>query len=422
MQLLLGGRGAEVGKDRRIHQLRQLLLAELQFAAGDGLLNAREDDAANADRGGAGERVGVGGLAAPFVDQIDKALEGVDEQQPRPLAPPTRVDSAEVGDPLVAQQETQHRVGGGAGAVAPAFDAGDGLLGVGKEFLVGLGEDRAEAVIEVGEVLVKAIGVDLGALKQGVEVEIGVAAPQAEVEQRLAQAGALVRWVGLGNGWQTRRMYTAIPDGGQWQDPKPSNKIQAMRTGTMRRTVTFARAARCYWIEVFPFARRELGEWRRRAEAIPEPALRRDALLALGAKSGNAEGLAAFAVLAPRAERRAVIRAVVAYQTALDYLDNVTEHPVHSHAERLKLNGALEVAVDSELSLEAYREETGQRADHEYLVALVEACRSSLGGLPSYSSAVSTLRRRARLGVESQAMNNSLLLGTDERQMASVGA
>ena len=356
MQLLLGGRGAEVGKDRRGHQLRQLLLAELQFAAGDGLLDAREDDAANADRGGAGERVGVGGLTAPFVDQIDKAVEGLDEQQPRPLAPPTRVDSAEVGDPLVAQQEAQHRVGGCADAVAPAFDAGDGLLGVGEEFLIGLGEDRAEAVFEVGEVMVKAIEVDLGALKQGVEVEIGVAAPQAEVEQRLAQAGALVRWVGLGNGRQTRRMYTAIPDGGQWQDPKQSRKIGAMRTGTIGRAVTFASAARCYWLEVFPFARRELRKWRRRAEAIPEPALRREALLALEAKSGNAEGLAAFAVLAPRAERQAVIRAVVAYQTALDYLDNVTERPAHPHAEKLKLNGALEVAVDRELSLETYRE------------------------------------------------------------------
>jgi tetraprenyl-beta-curcumene synthase len=190
-----------------------------------------------------------------------------------------------------------------------------------------------------------------------------------------------------------------------------------MRTGTIGRAVTFASAARCYWLEVFPFARRELGEWRRRAEAIPEPALRRDALLALGAKSGNSEGLAAFAVLAPRPERRAVIRALVAYQTALDYLDNVTERPAHSHAERLKLNGALEVAVDSELSLKTYREETGQRADHEYLVALVEACRRSLGGLPSYSSAVGTLRRRARLGAEAQAMNHSLLLDTDERQV-----
>ena len=58
---------------------------------------------------------------------------------------------------------------------------------------------------------------------------------------------------------------------------------------------------------------------------IPEPGLRRDALLALQAKSGNAEGLAAFAALAQRRHRRAVVRAVIAYQTALDYLDSLTE-------------------------------------------------------------------------------------------------
>lgn len=186
----------------------------------------------------------------------------------------------------------------------------------------------------------------------------------------------------------------------------------------MGRTAVFAGAARRYWLEVFPFARRELREWRRRAEAIQEPALRRDALLALHAKSGNAEGLAAFAVLAPRAERRAVIRAVVAYQAALDYLDTLTERPDHPHADKLKLNGALEVAVDSELSLEAYREETGQRGDREYLTALLEACRGSLDVLPSYATALSALRRRARLGAESQAMNHSLLLDAEGRQVA----
>lgn len=186
----------------------------------------------------------------------------------------------------------------------------------------------------------------------------------------------------------------------------------------MSRTVTFARAARCYWIEIFPSARRELQRWRTRAEAITEPGLRRDALLSLHTKGANAEGLAAFAVLAPRKQRPQVIRATVAYQTTLDYLDSVTERPSHSYAEKLKLNGALEVAVDSELSLEAYREETCSRGDGEYLAALVESCRSSFGGLPSYPCAVSSLRRRARLAAESQAMNHSLLLDTGEREVA----
>lgn len=192
-----------------------------------------------------------------------------------------------------------------------------------------------------------------------------------------------------------------------------------MGTGRIGRAATFARAARCYWLEVFPFARRELRQWRGRAEAIPEPELRRAALLALQAKSGNAEGLAAFAVLAPRRRRRAVIRAVIAYQTALDYLDTITEGTIHPYGEKLTLNGALEVAVDGELSLESYREETGRRADCEYLTALLDTCRKSLGGLPSYAAARSLLRRRARLGAESQALNHSLLLDAEESQLES---
>ena len=191
-----------------------------------------------------------------------------------------------------------------------------------------------------------------------------------------------------------------------------------MRTSTIGRAATFAGAARCYWLEIFPVARRELRGWRRRAEAIPEPGLRRDALLALEAKSGNAEGLAAFAVLAQRKHRRAVVRAVIAYQTALDYLDSLTERTSHAPADKLKLNGALEVAVDCELSLDAYREETAQRGDGEYLAALVEACRGGLGGLPSYESARGALGRRARIAAESQAMNHSLLLGAEEEEIA----
>ena len=190
-----------------------------------------------------------------------------------------------------------------------------------------------------------------------------------------------------------------------------------MRTSTIGRAATFAVAARCYWLEIFPVARRELREWRRRAAAIPEPGLRRDALLALQAKSRNAEGLAAFAVLAQGRHRRAVIRAVIAYQTALDYLDSLTERTSHPRADKLKLNGALEVAVDCELSLDTYRVETAQRGDAEYLTALVEACRSGLEDLPSYESARGALGRRARIAAESQALNHSLLLGAEEEEI-----
>ena len=84
----------------------------------------------------------------------------------------------------------------------------------------------------------------------------------------------------------------------------------------------------------------------------------------------------------------------------------------------MKLNGALEVALDCELSLDTYREESAQRGDGEYLAGLVEACRGGLGGLPSYSSARGALGRRARMAAESQAMNHSLLLGAEEEEIA----
>jgi hypothetical protein len=191
-----------------------------------------------------------------------------------------------------------------------------------------------------------------------------------------------------------------------------------MRASSIGRGATFADSARCYWLEIFPAARRELSEWRRRAGAISEPGLRRDGLLAIESKSGNAEGLAAFAVLAQRTNRQSVIRAVIAYQTALDYLDSLTERTSTPRAEKLTLNRALEVAVDSELSLDAYRKEIAQRDDAEYLNALVEACRSNLDGLPSYASGRGALRRRARIAAESQAMNHSLLQGAAEEEVA----
>lgn len=189
-----------------------------------------------------------------------------------------------------------------------------------------------------------------------------------------------------------------------------------MGTGRIGRTATFAGAARCYWLEVFRATHRELREWQWRAEAISDPVLRHQALLAQQTKNGNAEGLAAFAVLAPRNQRRRVVRALIAYQTALDYLDTITDPPRDS--DELKLLHALEVAVDDERSLTSFRVEIAGRGDGDYLMGLVAACRESLAALPSYAAALAPLRRRARLGAESQDMNHSLLMGRQETELA----
>jgi tetraprenyl-beta-curcumene synthase len=80
-----------------------------------------------------------------------------------------------------------------------------------------------------------------------------------------------------------------------------------------------------YLTTVLPRVRRELRRWRRLAEAIPDPERRRRALAALEEKRSNVEAVAVFATLAPRRRRRAVLRAIVPLQLAIDYRDVLEE-------------------------------------------------------------------------------------------------
>ena len=79
-----------------------------------------------------------------------------------------------------------------------------------------------------------------------------------------------------------------------------------------------------YVITVLPQVRRELQHWRELAEATPDPR-RRQALASLEEKRSNVEAVAVFATLAPRRQRRAVLRAIVPLQIAIDYRDTLEE-------------------------------------------------------------------------------------------------
>ena len=84
-----------------------------------------------------------------------------------------------------------------------------------------------------------------------------------------------------------------------------------------------------------------------RAEAIPDPLLRADALASHRDKGSNSEGLAALAVLAPPERRAPVARSLVAYQLMLDYLDGVSERQSDDPlANGMCLHRAFEVALD----------------------------------------------------------------------------
>jgi tetraprenyl-beta-curcumene synthase len=181
----------------------------------------------------------------------------------------------------------------------------------------------------------------------------------------------------------------------------------------------FAGAAGRYWLQVFPAVRAAQRNLRSRAEAIPDPVLREDAIVSHRDKGSNSEGLAALAVLAPSGRRKAVAGSLVAYQLMLDYLDGVSERPnADPVANGMCLHRAFEVALDPDAAHEDYYALAAGREDGGYLEALIETCRMPLRGLPSYPAARRPLLNQARLCCESQALYHALRLAPVEDRLA----
>jgi tetraprenyl-beta-curcumene synthase len=157
--------------------------------------------------------------------------------------------------------------------------------------------------------------------------------------------------------------------------------------GTDGALPALAGAARSYWLSVFPDTCREVRSWRARAREIPDPALRRIALRAHSEKRGNLEGAAAFAAFVRPAGRHAAVRAVVAYQTMFDYLDDLSEEPSENPiADGRQLNQALLAAIAPGEPHHDYYPHRRRSDDGGYLHALIAACRTALTALPSFAT------------------------------------
>src|SRR5580704_6458437 len=103
-----------------------------------------------------------------------------------------------------------------------------------------------------------------------------------------------------------------------------------------------------YWLTIYPRARLEIRRWRRRAQGIPDLTLRAQALYKLTHERLNPEAAAFFAVLAPRRYRRLLVRLMVDFQIAYDYLDGINEQPTTAALRNgLQLHRALSDAVSS---------------------------------------------------------------------------
>lgn len=192
--------------------------------------------------------------------------------------------------------------------------------------------------------------------------------------------------------------------------------MRCSRTSNLREIVALLAAGVDYWLTIYPRARLEIRRCRRRAEEIGDPTLRAQALHKLTSERLNPEAAAFFAVLAPRRRRGRLVRLMVDFQIAYDYLDAINEQPdTASLRNGLQLHRALTDAVSSSPSRGRYYRHHPQHDDGGYLAELVDACHELVRALPSAAAIEPVLVRAAERCGEGQSRNHAVLVEGHEQ-------
>jgi tetraprenyl-beta-curcumene synthase len=174
-------------------------------------------------------------------------------------------------------------------------------------------------------------------------------------------------------------------------------------------TLALLKTGITYWMRLAPTARRELRCWWPRAQAMPDPLLRRASIEKLSGEGLNSEAAALFAILAPRSARRRLVALIVAYQVMYDYLDAVNEEPASSQLlDGQHLHQALVHAVHVDVGEFDYYAHHPRWDDGGYLRSLVEACNSIYAVLPATAATAEPLIEAATLCGEAQARNHAI--------------
>lgn len=164
-----------------------------------------------------------------------------------------------------------------------------------------------------------------------------------------------------------------------------------------------------------PAVSREVDVWRGRAQAIPDASLREDALGAIAHKRAHADGAALFWTL-PQRRHLGLLRMLVAYQTAWDFLDNVSERGAcMGERNGALLHRALVDALDPQSAQADYYAHHLCRDDGAYLQLLAGACREVCAALPAYARVRRLVLGEAR-GCAIQSLNHKP--DPDEREAA----
>ncbi|RKP54289.1 tetraprenyl-beta-curcumene synthase family protein [Cohnella endophytica] len=135
---------------------------------------------------------------------------------------------------------------------------------------------------------------------------------------------------------------------------------------------------------ILPEVRAELARWKIRANEIPDPELRKQALDSMNTKQFHCEGGGVYAA-ANLEQRHVLIPLIVALQTISDYLDNLCDRSTSLDPNDFRLlHQSMLDAVTPEAQTVNYYELRDEQEDGGYLAALVAQCRSSIAALPSY--------------------------------------
>ncbi|SFP53347.1 tetraprenyl-beta-curcumene synthase [Salibacterium halotolerans] len=137
--------------------------------------------------------------------------------------------------------------------------------------------------------------------------------------------------------------------------------------------------------EIIPEVHRLLGQWREKAEQIPNPELRRQALISIENKAFHCEGGGVYAMFAPESRRENVLQFIIAYQTICDYLDGLCDWSESQNPDDFHmLHKALKHALAPGHEVENYYFYREDQDDAGYLKDLVETCQSFLVTFPGF--------------------------------------
>lgn len=148
---------------------------------------------------------------------------------------------------------------------------------------------------------------------------------------------------------------------------------------------------------VRPALEREFAAWHQRAEAIPDPELRKQALASMNTKKFHCEGGAVYAAqVIPCVDK--LVPLIVAYQTISDYLDNLCDRSTSlDPVDFRQLHLSMQDALTPDATLQDYYLYRREKDDGGFLADLVGTCQAYIKQIPSYGQVQSRMVELSRL-------------------------